>query len=57
MVYCRTLPDLTNVYKPWKGQDFIVLEGLFPSSISKTLQQWKYDLQDTFTKLKNDWSP
>ena len=29
----------TNVYKPWKSQDFIVLEGLFPSLISKTLQQ------------------
>ena len=40
-----------------KSQDFIFLEGLFPSSISKTLQQWKYDLQDMFTKLKNDWSP
>ena len=49
----------TNVYKPWKSQDCIVLEGLFPSSISKTLQQWKYDLQSwyIYIKLKNDRSP
>ena len=51
LTYGRGLHD---IYKPRKSQDLIVLEGLFPSSISKTLQQRKYDLQDTFTKLKND---